>query len=131
MADIIGILGSNDDATVGTHTVYTVPAGKAARLQLMFRGQASGSSPDLTIRVNGMDIMAQTGISVNNYVWSSDGTLFNANASVPDGSATGQVVSKYNQDFYLSAGDTVQYVVGSNDFASIEMFAVGAEIDAS
>ena len=129
MADKIGVLGENDDATTGTHTVYTVPAGKAARVQVMFRGQAGGSAPDLTIRVNGMDIMAQSGISTSNYVWSTSDTLFNSNASEPDGSGTGQVVAKYGQDFYLSAGDTLQYEIGSNDFSTFEMFAVGAEVD--
>lgn len=129
MADIIGILGEQDDATVGTHTIYTVPAGKAARVQLMFRGQATASSPDLSIRVNGMTVMAQSGITGSNYVWSTSDALFNTNASEPDGSATGQVVAKYGQDFYLDAGDTVQYVVGSNAFNDIEMFVVGAELD--
>lgn len=130
MADIIGVLGEQDDETVGTHTVYTVPAGKSARVQVMFRGQATASTPDLSLRINGMDIFKQTGITGSNYVWSTDSTLFNSNAAEPDGSAAAQVVAKYAQDFYLSAGDTVQYIVGSNAFNNIEFFVVGAEIDA-
>ena len=130
MADIIGILGEQDDETVGTSTVYTVPAGKSARVQVMYRGQATASSPDLTLRVNGVDIFAQTGITGSNYVWSTADTLFNSNAAAPDGSGTGQVVAKYNQDFYLSAGDTVQDIIGSNAFDTIDFMVVGAEVDA-
>jgi hypothetical protein len=131
MTDIIGILGEQDDATVGTHTVYTVPAGKAARVQVMYRGQIGGSAGDLTLRINGVDVFKQSNITASNYVWSTSDTLYNTNASVPDGSGTGQVVAKYGQDYYMSAGDTLQYIIGSNDFSSIDMFAVGVELDAT
>lgn len=131
MADIIGVLGENDDVTVGTHTVYTCPAGKMARGQIMYRGQATASAPGLSIRVNGVEIFTQASITGSNYVWSTNDLLYNTNAAAPTGASIAQTVAKYDQDYYLSAGDTVQYIIASNDFATLDVMFVGAELDAS
>jgi len=134
MADIIGVLGELTGAsalTVATHTVYTVPAGKAAKVKLFYLMQATGSSPDLTITVNGINVMVQTGITASNYVFSSTAALYEKTAAAPDGAAAATTAGLAPETYYLSAGDTVTYTVGSNALSSMNFQVVGTEVDAS
>lgn len=130
MADKIGVLGENDAIAVGTQTVYTVPAQKAARVKIMFRGQAGGAgTTTLQVLVNGMVIFATGAIAASNYIHSSSEQMYAANAAAPAGATLAGTVGPAPQEYYLSENDTVQYIIGGADMTAFEMFVVGAEID--
>lgn len=129
--DAIGILGETTDATVGTHTAYTVPANKAARGRLQYLMQANGGgATTMQLLINNIVVFSKS-VSSGNYAWSAKDKIHSAGAALPDGSADAQICCPTPTDFYLSAGDTVQVVYGSNAPQSSRVMFVGAEVDIS
>ncbi len=132
MSDKIGVLGEATTATTGTTTVYTVPTAKAAKGKLMFSGQAhaSNSTGDLTITVNGVAVATILNMTAANYIFSSSVQLNEGvQAAAADGVTTANTVAPSPEEYYLSAGDTVTYTVGTDDMQSLNMQFVGTEID--
>jgi len=129
MSDRIGVLDEKSVATVGVTTVYTCPSGKAAKVKCMYRG-AAGSSSTLKVTVNGIDIFLTGALTSGNISYSSTSLMHQAGAaSTIDGSADGKVVAPGPKEFYLSAGDTISYEIGTAAFSSMNFQVVGSEID--
>ena len=76
MTDKIGVLGEATTTTVGTTTVYTVPASKAAKVRIMWAGEAhaSTSTGDLTITVNGIVVAERLNFPAGEEFWSNSTT---------------------------------------------------------
>ena len=132
MADKIGVLGEATTSTTGTTTAYTVPSGKAAKCRLMYRIQAGSSASTTTvdIAVNGITVMSQAAMNVSTYVHSTKAQLNSgAQATAPTGSADGTTVAPAPIDYYLSAGDTVTYTIGTLAALAANVQVVGSEID--
>jgi hypothetical protein len=134
MAAKIGVLGETTTVTASTIAVYTVPASKAAKVRLMWWIQAP-STCRIRLLVNGATIFDDT----------SGGTEFTASAAAITAPATGvvlaftatdpipattHVLSPLPVDYYLSAGDTVQLIIGAVDATTVRVQVVGVEDDA-
>jgi len=132
MSDKIGVLGESTTATVATTTVYTCPASKAAKISLMWTGlaHAANSTGDLTITVNGVNVAVILNMTAANYILSSTAKLNEgAQVAAPDGTSEANTVGIAPQVYYLSAGDTVTYTIGTDAMQSMNMQVVGTEID--
>lgn len=127
MSDKIGILGKNDADSVGTHTVYNVPSGRAARVRIMLRGIA-GDASRIAFNVAGMRIGRTDALTDGNYIFSTKENLINITASEPTGDSDGQTVAPAPFDYFLSAGEVLTYTISDEDFQDIDVFAVGAEV---
>ena len=128
MTDSIGVLGASTTLTVGTHIIYTAGTGKAAKFQIFFLGQANASGTTLTITVNGVNVMTHA-LTGNDYVWSTSALLLNESATAPDGTTIATTAAPFNEDYYASVGDLVQYTIASNAMQSLSIQVVGTEID--
>ena len=128
MADKIGILGSATTATAGTTTAYTVPTGKAAKIKLMYRG-VSGISSTIKFTVDGIDIFISGALTTGHYHWSSSDKMLNSSATIPGGTTDATTVSPGPKDYYLAAGDTITYTIGTADFSAFAVHVVGTEVD--
>lgn len=131
MTDIIGVLGEATTLTAGTTTAYTCPAGKASKVKLMYEAQgAADASTDLTITVNGIDVMVHSNITASNFLFSSPNALkegpLATQATGVDGDTT---VAPAPSEYYLSAGDTVTYTIGGTDALAMNLQVVGSEVD--
>lgn len=131
--DIIGVLGESSQVTVGTHTVYTCPTSKAAKVKLMYRAEMVNTAT-LAIKVNGITVAEPAAASGAEYFYSSKSALYEemgTPTNAPTGDADATTVAPAPHEYYLSAGDTVQYVVGVVDITAMNFQVVGAEIDVS
>lgn len=129
MADKIGVLGEVSGLTVGTHTVYTCPTGKAARAQLFYRGTA-GSSSGIKVNVNGIEVMLASGLTSGHFIFSSRSALYeNTGTTAPTGVDDATTVAPAPAVFWLSAGDTVTYEVTTAALSAMLFQVVGSEID--
>lgn len=130
MSNKIGVLGSSTNTVLGTTTVYTCPAAKAAKFRLMFRAQAAANST-LDILVNGMTILSSGALTAANFIWSAKGAGVSGaiSATAPTGIGAAQTVAPADQIYYLSTGQTVQYTIGTLAMTAMNMQVVGAEID--
>ncbi len=132
MADIIGVLGQASVATQATTTVYTVPAGKAAKVKIMWLGKAgSDSNGDLTITVNGIDVATFINLTTVEFFHSSTALLIeDPSATVaPTGLSVALTVGPAPMEYYLNAADTITYTIGTTDMNSMNMQVVGSEVD--
>jgi hypothetical protein len=133
MTDKIGVLGEATTTSVGTTTVYTVPASKASKIRIMWAGEAhaSTSTGDLTITVNGIVVAERLNFPTGEEFWSNSTTLIHdPSVSVPpDGSTAALTCSPAPQEYYLSAGDTVTYTITTLAMVAMNMQVVGTEID--
>tara|TARA_Y100000310_G_C20272569_1_gene618721 strand:+ start:211 stop:615 length:405 start_codon:yes stop_codon:yes gene_type:complete len=133
MTDSIGVLGEATNLTVATHTVYTCPTAKAAKvkLQVQFEGHAANSTGDITLTVNGVVVAERLNIPATEIMWSNSTTLIHdpSTSVKPDGSTAVLTCSPAPQEFYLSAGDIVSYTVGTDALVAMNMQVVGTEID--
>lgn len=128
------LLQANDQSTaLGTYTVYTVPADRHARVKLIFRSKTDGSNAsDLILTVAGVGVFSRTITAGNNVLHSTPNVISSEHASSDvDGSTEDKTVAPYERWFYLTAGDTVQYTIGSNALDSNFVGVMGAEIDNS
>lgn len=129
MSDKIGVLDEKAVATVGVTTAYTCPSGKAAKVKIMYRG-AAGASSTLKVTVNGIDIFLTGALTSGNISHSTTALMHNTQAaSAIDGSADAKCVAPGPKEFFLSAGDTVSYEIGTAAFSSMNFQVVGSEID--
>lgn len=133
MTDKIGVLGESTTTTATTTTAYTVPAGKAAKCQIMWTGvaHATNSSGDFLITVNGAIVASRLNMPTTEYFYSNNITMIHdPSASVdPDGSTPTLTVAPAPQVYYLAAADTITYTIGTDAMASISFQVVGTEID--
>lgn len=127
--DIIGILGERTDTGVGTYTVYTVPTGKAARVKIRWRGDAPAAAVSLSLRINNIDVAVVT-YAASNKAWSTKDFISSVpGAGAPDGQTVAKTVSFCDHEYWLSTGDTVQYVIATNALTTMQMEVGGAEVD--
>ena len=132
MSDKIGVLGEATVATAATTTVYTVPSGKAARCKIMWAGasHASTATGDLTITVNGINVAVIIDMTAARFLHSNSMLLVNPEtAAAPTGATALLTVSPAPFEYFLSAGDTVTYTIGTLTMAAMNMQVVGTEID--
>lgn len=132
MADTIGVLGEASATAVGTTTVYTCPANKAAKVRLMMRFQGDTNS-QVAVLVNGVEIARNTVMTTAHYNYSiKGGGLFAyaaGNAAAPTGLANALTVAPADPIFYLNAGDTIQYTVVTAALLAMNFQVVGVQID--
>lgn len=131
MTDKIGVLGEATTATVATTTVYTVPSGKAAKVKLMYIFQAdAGGTTTFSIAVNGITVASKGATTASHYMWSSSVALLpTSSAALPTGLSTTNTCAPGPETYYLSAGDTVTYTIGTATALTMNMQVVGTEID--
>lgn len=132
MADVIGVLGEATATTVATTTAYTCPAGKAAKVRLMFaaQGNAAGGTV-IAILVNGMEVGRVAAMTASFYVFSIKGAGLRAaeQAALPIGTTTALTVAPADPIYYLNAGDTVQYTISGAAAIAMNFQVVGVAID--
>ena len=132
MTDKIGVLGEATTASVATTTVYTVPSGKAAKFKIMWYGVSHGSNStgDLTINVNAIPVATVLNMTAARYLHSNTTLMVNpATAAAPTGATALLTVAPAPMEYYLTAGDTVTYVIGTDAMVTMNMQVVGTEID--
>ena len=130
MADNYGVLGTGTALTVGTTTVYTCPVGKAAKFKLQIYMQF-GSNSDVGIFVNGVEIARTGAMTAANYNWTARTVgLFGAaaGAAKPDGLSAVKTVAPSDGIYYLSTGQTVQYVIATANMQVMNVQVVGTEV---
>lgn len=132
MADVIGVLGAASATTVATTTVYTCPAGKAAKVRLMCVFQGSANT-QVAILVNGMEVARNGAMTVNQYNHTIKGggiyAYATSAAALPNGVANALTVAPADPIFYLSEGDTIQYTIITAVALAMNFQVVGIEID--
>lgn len=130
MTDILGVLGESAVAAQGTTTVYTVPASKTARVRIQYRLTA-GASTTFRLLINGCEIFRTGALTVSNIYYSSNALVYNtgANDAAVNGTTEALTCMPYQREWFMSAGDTVQYVIGTADCGSLNVQVVGAELD--
>jgi hypothetical protein len=132
MSDQIGVLGSATTATAATTTVYTVPVGKAAKVQLFYlmQGATSDATTDFSIAVNGITVVSHTDITQSNYLFSSpNGLKEGPLAALPTGVDGDSTCAPAPSIYYLSAADTVTYTIAGTTAGSCNVQVVGTEVD--
>lgn len=128
MADSIGVLDASTTVTVGTITAYTVPAGHAARVRFMYRGVA-GANSTLSVKINGMIIFLTPALTSGNIAYSTYSIATTTTGAVTvAGSADLTTVAPFQREYMLSAADTVQYVIGTTDFTSMDFQVIGTQV---
>ena len=132
MADIIGVLGESTSTTVATHTVYTVPSGKAARVSIMYRCQAGGGGAGtLSFAVNGVTVWAKGATTASHYIYSTPSASMITGAAAPTGASNATTVAPGPEVYYLSAGDIVSFTIAGEAATAMNAQVVGAEVDAT
>lgn len=132
MSDRVGVLGESTIATVGTTTVYTCPASKAAKGRFMFSAQCNAAGGTvIAFYVNGMTIATVAAMTASYYVFSVKGTGLRAaeQAALPIGTTTLLTVTPADPIYYLNAGDTIQYAISGAAAISMNIQFVGVEVD--
>lgn len=133
MTDIIGVLGESTVATVATTVAYTVPVGKAAKVQVQCKVTAHGSNStgDFLVQVNGVTVFSKLNLPATEIMWSNSITaLHDPSTSVdPDGSTPTLTCAPGPATYYLNAADTVSYTVGTDALVACSVQVVGTEID--
>ena len=133
MSDKIGVLGEATTLTVATTTVYTVPAGKAAKCQIMVKieAHAANSTGDFLVTVNGVVAFSHLNLPTTEILWSNSVTaLHDPSTSVdPDGTTAALTLAPGPAIYYLSAGDVVSYTVGTDALVACNVQVVGTEVD--
>lgn len=148
MAAKIGLLGDSTTATVGTTTVYTVPADKAARIRILFTfiGQGastrdmailigtSGNITNMVQRITADNDLMFSGVTASSGIAKpSDIAIIQKNLSMNLNTVTGDLdTDRYPlpADFYLSTGDTVRYIITTNALSLAYFQVHGVEDDA-
>lgn len=132
MSNVIGVLGQSVNPVSGTSTVYTCPAGKAAKVRLMFllRGNAAGGTI-VEFFVNGMSIARVATMTPDYYTFTvkGGGLRVAEQSAAPTGIGAALTAAPADPIYFLSANDTVTYVISGADAALMNCQVVGAEID--
>jgi len=133
MTDKIGVLGEATTTTVATTTVYTVPSGKAAKCQIMTKitAHAANSTGDFLVTVNGAVTFSHLNLPATEIMWSNSVTALHdpSTAVDPDGTTAALTLAPGPAVYYLSAGDTVTYTIGTDALVACNVQVVGTEID--
>jgi len=150
MAAKIGILGESTVTTAGTTTVYTVPADKAARVQILAEMEGNDIVQySVMMGTPGSEITMHRNIAPGDDVWTGvalvstvDSTSALASAltgfqrvaaaiDISDvAGAFNWVATPYPFDYFLSTGDTVSFNINGGT-ATDHLFQVhGVEDDA-
>lgn len=132
MGTKVGVLGTSTTASATTTAAYTVPAGKTAKVKVMYRG-VSGTNSTLSIVVNGILLFTTSALTNGHIHHSSKAAMYETQTSATgvDGTTDEKTVAPAPQEFYLDAGDVVQYIIGTDAFTSFQMDVVGVEMDKS
>lgn len=132
MSDRIGVLGEASATTLGVTTVYTCPAGKAARGRWMVRFQG-GVNSQVALLVNGMEVARNAAMTTGEYNYTiKGGGIFayaTSDADAPSGLADALTVAPADPIYYLNAGDTVQYSIITAALLAMNAQFVGVEVD--
>lgn len=132
MADNGGVLGSASALTVGTTTVYTCPVGHFARVKIMGIWQG-GNNSTLQLLVNGMQVANIAAMTTNHYTFTNGGAgiLRASAAGAPTGASAAETVqpAPASNTYWLSAGDTIQYVIGTTNMVAVSCDVVGVEVE--
>lgn len=132
MSNRIGVLGSNTATVVGTATAYTCPAGKAAKVKIMYiiQGNAAGGTTFATL-VNNAVIGTIAAMTASFWAFTirAAGLRAAEQAALPTGIGSALTVAPSDAVYQLSAGQTIQYTVGGAAAISVNFQVIGAEID--
>jgi hypothetical protein len=132
MSDKMGVLGKASATVVSTATIYTCPAGKAAKGRFFVRFQG-GVSSVVALLINGIEVARNTAMTTGHYNYTIKGGGMFAyaagNATPPTGLANALTCAPADPIYYLNAGDTVQYTVVTADLLAANFQFVGVEID--
>lgn len=129
MTDKLGRLNGATTATQGTTTAYQCPAGKGAKVQIMFRGVA-GVNSTLAVTIAGMIVFTTAALTSGNVSYSnSTQQHLSALASTITGATDATTVSPGPKVYWLLPGDVVSYTIGTADFSSMNFQVVGVEVD--
>lgn len=133
MTDQVGVIATNTNTAVATHTLYTVPTGKALIFKPQYACQANGGAVStLELVVNGVSIFKSGNITAGNYAWSSNQAMLKTASGYPNGQAKADTVAPASDaNYYASAGQTISMIIGSNAMQSMNMQLVGSLIDLS
>lgn len=126
--DKLGALGVATTATVGTTTVYTVPANRGAIGQLEFFGVA-GAASTFKITVNGVDVFTTGALTTGTIIYSTRKQMYNtvAAATALTGSNDDLTVAPAPARYGLQAAQTVTYTIGTTAFTSVSVQFTGGE----
>lgn len=129
MADAVGVLAESTNTSVATHTIGTVPTGKAWVFKFFYVIQAGGGGATvLTLTVNGINVLVNS-IAASQYAWSSTAALEKESATYPPGDAAADTVAPSPANYYASAGDTITYTLGTTAATSANIQLVGTSVD--
>lgn len=129
MADIVGVLAESTNTSVATHTIGTVPTGKAWVFKFMYSFLANaGGATGITLTVNGINVMVNS-VAAGQYGWSSTAALEEEGATYPTGEDAANTVAPGPVTYYASAGDTVTMTIATNAAQSMNMQLVGSSVD--
>lgn len=127
MSAVFGVLGESTVATATTTTVYTVGAGKRAKIKLMFYGVAQANST-ISVSINGCPIFTSAALTATHGVGTTTSVMLTAQAAASwDGTSATKAVGLGPNEFYLNEGDTVTYTIGTLAFSSMNFQVVGVE----
>jgi hypothetical protein len=132
MADNFGVLGSSVATVLGTATVYTCPANRAAKVKIMGLWQGAATS-DLGMMVNNVEVARTGAFGASNYVYTNGGAglLTAPGAAKPTGASAAATAQPAAPIYYLSAGQTIQYTVNTANLLAANCQVVGIEVDLS
>lgn len=130
MADNFGVLGTSTATVIGTGTIYTCPANRAAKVKIMGIMQGAATS-DVGVLVNNMEVARTGAFGSNNYVYTNGGAglLVAPAAAKPTGTSAAATVQPAAPIYYLSAGQTIQYTINTANLLAANMQVVGIEVD--
>jgi len=147
MAAKIGILGETTDTSMGTTTLYTVPASKAARVRVLLLVEAHatdslniqmligspGTEKTWQIYATADNTDAITGITrdATNFMQLSAFGIVEEVGLNMDGNSENYVAGPFPIDYFLSTGDTVKMANQGNEAVTDVLCQVqGVEDDA-
>jgi hypothetical protein len=145
MAAKIGILGESTQLTVTNTTLYTVPADKAARVRIYFVALGGAGvwqyaiyvgSPGVELNfelvcTSGEDIASGVLIATDTYKTSDAGLVTGQSGWTLGVSGSNErVFQPWNQDWFLSTGDTVKFAIGNTALVDGVIQVIGVEDDA-
>lgn len=127
--DTMGVLGESAVGTQGTVTAYTVPAGKSARGRVQYRFTA-GTNSTFRVLVNGFEVFRTGALTSGNVIYTTTALVTNvgANDAAINGSTTALTAAPYATEYFLNAGDIVQYVIATADVTNMNFQFVGVEL---
>lgn len=145
MAAKIGILGESTSVTVGTYTVYTVPADKAARIRIMINMGGGGGTKQVAMQIGAIssETVYATVLTAEVEWWT--GTRIDTGDAYPKNivihaanegwsstttTTEKDLIAPLPIDYFLSTGDTVKYIASGATIGGLLFQVMGVEDDA-